>query len=147
MKLNWGFGILVAILLFVGMMSYLVIQCLHTRYDLVASDYYKQELEYQKIIDGSARAQALGSTPEIGIQNRSVFIQMPSSVKAKGLQGQVSFYCPTDEQKDRSFALAVNNTGRQVISFDSLQPGPYAVKLSWNSGQQFYYTEKSILLK
>lgn len=147
MKLNWGFGILVTILLFVGMMSYLVIQCLHTRYDLVSADYYKQELEYQKIIDGSARAQVPGSTPEIGIQNRSVFIQMPSSVKAKDLQGSISFYCPTDEQKDKSFALAVNETGRQIISLDSLQPGPYSVKLSWNSGQQFYYTEKSILLK
>jgi nitrogen fixation protein FixH len=147
MKLNWGFGILVTILVFAGMMSYLVIQCLHTRYDLVASDYYKQELEYQKIIDGSARAQALGSAPEIGIQNRSVYIQMPSSVQAKGLQGSVSFYCPTDEQKDRSFALAVNEAGRQTISLDSLQPGPYAVKLSWSSGQQFYYTEKSLLLK
>ena len=59
MTLNWGQKMMLVFLVFVGGMSYLVYRCVKTNYDLVSTDYYKEELSYQQVIDGESRANQL----------------------------------------------------------------------------------------
>ena len=49
-KINWGTGIVIAFVLFISFILYFVIKTSTDttyEYDLVAKDYYKDELEYQ----------------------------------------------------------------------------------------------------
>ena len=57
-KLNWGFGIIVAFVSFIGFILFFVITMSSDKkysYDLVATDYYNQELKFQNKIDGLKR--------------------------------------------------------------------------------------------
>ncbi len=54
MKFNWGTGIVLAFIGFIGFIMYFIVS-MHTDtkydHDLVTEDYYKQELEFQNDID------------------------------------------------------------------------------------------------
>jgi hypothetical protein len=144
MRFSWGNRILVAILLFIGGMGYLVYRSVNTNYDLVSQEYYKDELEYQKVIDASERAGQLSQKASVSVNDSGILIQLPEEMKGKILKGSVYFYCPTDVKKDRKTALAVNEEARQSIGLDQVPPGNYTVKIQWESGNQSYYSEQSL---
>ncbi len=53
MRMNWGVRITILYSSFVLFMSTMVYMCTRQHFDLVAPDYYAQELQYQKVIDGT----------------------------------------------------------------------------------------------
>ena len=144
MKLNWGYKLMLVIFVFIGMMGYLVYQCLNTKYELVANDYYKQELQYQKIIDGRNNADALTSQPSIQLADGKISIQLPNEMKNIPVNGHVYFYCPTAESSDRFLPFQPNAEGTQILDAKTLQPGNYTVKLDWTANNRYYYTEKQL---
>lgn len=44
--MNWGHKLTFTILVFIGLMSYLVYRSLNTDFQLVEKDYYNNELQY-----------------------------------------------------------------------------------------------------
>ncbi len=61
-KLNWGFGVVLAFPGFISFIMYFIItMSSDTKYshDLVTKDYYKQELNFQKNIDATKNAKKL----------------------------------------------------------------------------------------
>ena len=146
MTLNWGNGILIAILTFVSLMSYLVYQSIHTNYDLVAEDYYKEELRYQEIIDGSQRFHDLRSDLSLQVIDNQIQLSFPAEMKGQPLQASLHFYCPTDQHHDKKLIVEIPQTGTIGLPLRTLLPGQYTVKISWQYAQQYYYTEKSLSL-
>jgi hypothetical protein len=57
--MNWGNKLLLVFVVFASGISFLVYRCMKTPVDLVSSDYYKDELVYQQVIDAAKRANAL----------------------------------------------------------------------------------------
>ena len=60
MKINWGTGIVIAIVAFIGFILYFVITMSTDKtysYDLVTDKYYQQELKYQQEIDAKKMQQ------------------------------------------------------------------------------------------
>ena len=51
MKWNWGTGIAITLVLFIGLMSFMVFKSTQQRFDLVSENYYEEELNYQEVID------------------------------------------------------------------------------------------------
>lgn len=144
MKINWGYKLMFVIFAFIGMMGFLVYQCLNTRYELVANDYYNQELNYQKIIDGTARANALRTRVRVEQQDRNVLIHLPREMTHLAVRGHIYFYCPTSEAKDRRVDLHPDAFGKQVVDGSILKPGSYTIKLDWTANNEFYYTEEPL---
>jgi len=61
-KINWGTGIVIAMVLFMAfILQYVYRVSVYEKYDhhLVADDYYKDELNYQKQIDKESNANNL----------------------------------------------------------------------------------------
>lgn len=144
--MSWGNKILIAILLFIGMMGYLVYRSLGTQYELVSPTYYKEELAYQQIIDGTTRANQLSTLPALLLEDSFLLIQFPVEMKGKILKGSAHFYCPTDAGKDRTFPLKTDTSGLQRIRSSDLASGKYIIKLLWETGQLSYYTEQNMEL-
>ncbi|MDZ7847906.1 MAG: FixH family protein [Owenweeksia sp.] len=59
MKLNWGTGIAIVLILFAISMGYAVYKAVQQNYDLVTTDYYAEELAYQEKIDQKKNGLAL----------------------------------------------------------------------------------------
>lgn len=147
MKLNWGHKLTLGILLFMGFIFFLVYRATNTNYDLVSKDYYKDELQYQDVIDGTNRANQLSTSLLIKQEGENISLQFPVEMKGKKSKGKVWFYCPTDAKKDKklSFELDVNAT--QVFSAKEISAANYIVKTSWDTDGVSYYNEQPLIVK
>jgi FixH protein len=143
--MNWGYKLMLTFIVFAGMMSYLVYRAFKTEFELVDKDYYKKELRYQQVIDGTDRANSLSSLPVFTLNGNELILQMPDEMKNKNLSGSVFFYCASDSEKDKTFSLTINNEGKQSFS-GLLKPGYYTVKIDWNNEGKNYYAEKHIAI-
>lgn len=141
--MNWGNKLLVTFLVFGAGMTFLVYKSVKTNYELVEKDYYKSELAYQQVIDGSARANALSAITVLQ-DNNGITLSLPAEMKNKKVSGTIHFYCAYDEKKDKTIELNPSAAGIQVFSNTSLQAGDYTVKISWNADGTTYYTEKKL---
>ena len=91
MKMNWGLRIIILYSGFVIFMLGLVYKCTQQKFDLVAKDYYAQELAYQKVIDGSHNNALLQTPVKIEQQAAGILVQLPAS-QAGFQHGKIFFY-------------------------------------------------------
>lgn len=142
--MNWGNKLLLTFIVFGTGMCYLVYRSVSTNYELVEKDYYKSELRYQQVIDGSNRANALSSSVKLEQKDNIVFLQLPEEMKNKDVTGDVLFYCAYDGKKDKKFRLTVNDEGAQSFQPGIITPGNYTVKINWSNEGKDYYSEKTL---
>lgn len=142
--MNWGNKLLVTFLVFGAGMTFLVYRSVKTNYEMVEKDYYKNELSYQQVIDGSNRANALTSHIRLQQTEKGILLQMPEEMKNKTISGTVWFYCAYDEKKDMKTELKPGSDGTQLITKEKLQSGSYTVKTNWTTNGESYYTENSL---
>ena len=146
MTLNWGHKLIGVFLVFAGMMSYLVYQSVTTRFDLVSKEYYKDELQFQQVIDGTKRANQLSSKVTIEQNGHFLVLRLPNEMKQATVTGKIWFYCADDARKDKKIPLQVNADAVQQIDARQFLFGNYTAKISWESNQQLYYTETKITI-
>lgn len=145
--MNWGNKLLLVFVLFGGMISYMVWQCILIPVDLVNKEYYRDELVYQRVVDGTKRANALSSSVRMQQEEDSIRLQWPEEMKHTALKGSILFYCASDAAKDRRLSLQVDSTGRQMISTGVLMPGRYIVKIQWSEGEAEYFSEQPFTIQ
>jgi len=142
--MNWGNRLLIAFIIFGAGIFYLVYRSLNTRFELVEKDYYKNELYYQQVIDGSNRARALLSPVTLEQKEKYILLQLPAEMKNKEITGEVFFYCAYDKKNDKKFKLKVDEEGAQIFQTGIITPGNYTVKINWSMDSNNYYTQKSL---
>ncbi|MBN8852017.1 MAG: hypothetical protein BGO55_26295 [Sphingobacteriales bacterium 50-39] len=147
MRLNWGTLLILVFLAFGGMISYMVYRCMQTPVDLVATEYYKDELSYQQVIDARQRADSLSGKVDIRQDGAGLTLYMPKEMEHEALTGSIQLYCPSDAGKDRRFALHVDDAGRQNIGMDQVRPGRYTVRVQWQGRGEQYYVEEPFTIQ
>ena len=146
MKLNWGHKIMFVFILFVALMFTLVYKCLHTNFELVTKEYYKDELVYQKVIDGTNNANKLATITSVTANDDRIEIVLPGEMKASNVQGKVWFYCASNAGNDRHFDLKPDASGLQRFDKKDFLPGNYLVKVQWEKGGEQFYSEQHLTL-
>ena len=139
MTLNFGHKVFIGFLVFAGMMSFLVYQCMQTRYDLVSKDYYKDELKYQQVIDGKARAAQLSSAVTVGGDAHELVLQFPAEMR--DVVVNVWFYCADNAGKDKRSSVQLDEHAKCSFDRHVLSRGNYTIKVQWLYNGQQYYTE------
>ncbi|HVV03712.1 MAG TPA: FixH family protein [Puia sp.] len=147
MRLNWGNKLILVFLVFGGMISFMVFRCMQTPVDLVAAEYYKDELGYQQVIDARQRAQGLSGKVDLRQEAAGLTLHMPKEMEHTQLTGSIQLYCASDAGKDRRFVLQVDDTGRQFIGMDQVRPGSYTVRVQWRGRGEQYYVEESLTIR
>lgn len=144
MKFSWGHGITVAIVLFVGFLLFMVWKTFGVKVDLVAENYYEQEIAYETRITNIKNYHQLGEPAEVAIQGGNLEISFPPSLVEAGLDGEVACFRPSDERLDVSFELNADSDGVQRIPASKLAPGLYQVKLTMEANSKQYYHETTV---
>jgi len=144
--MNWGNKILLAFVAFFLVIGTLVYKSFHTKSELVSSEYYKDEIEYQKVINGSQNVNSLSSSLKVENSNRKLKIVFPKEIIPNQITGTVWLYCAYESKNDLRFPLNVNSIGE--IQYDStfLKPGQYLVKVSLDNKGTNYFIQKDILI-
>jgi hypothetical protein len=144
--MNWGNKLLLAFIAFGSGMGYLAYRSMNTDFELVENDYYKQELRYQQVIDGTAQANSLSSPVKIEQKEEVIILQLPEEMKNKSVSGDVWFYCAYDSKKDKKFTLKTDNQATQSFTVNSIAPGNYTVKIKWSAEDKSYYSETGLTI-
>lgn len=144
--MNWGHKLTIVITVFVSFMAYMLYRCITTDFQLVEKEYYKSELKYQQVIDGSANAVALSKDVQVYKQNNEVIIQLPDEMKKQTINGNLWFYCAYDASMDKKMAFTPDANGTQVFQLSDFKTGAYTLKIEWNNGNENYYSEQQVKL-
>lgn len=144
--MSWGNKILIVFISFAGLISYMVYRCTQIPVSLVTKEYYKDELAYQQVIDESRNGNELGNKIRFDQDNQYLSIAFPKEIEKLSFQGEIIFYCPSDDKKDLKWRLELNEEGRQLFDLKKFFPGRYTAKIRWESGGVRYYQEKPITI-
>ena len=145
MKFNWGVGITIFIILFVGFMIMMVLKAGNQNHELVTDNYYEKELEFKDILVKKENAlQTFAEQLTCKVEGKNVIIYFPTEVKDE-IKGSIYFFKPFKESDDATFEI-VASENLQKIGLDKLSSGMYKVNVDWNSDGKAYYNESTSVI-
>ena len=144
--MNWGYRIVVAYLVFVLILGVMAYKSFSTKVNLVAPDYYRQELAYQQQIDKIVNTAALEQPVTIELIAEDEMMEVTFPADLEGLTGTITLYRPSNAQMDRVWVLQTDEQNQQRIPVGELPRGLWKVKLEWQAQDKPYYQQKNIYL-
>jgi len=146
MKINWGTGIVIGFVLFIGFIMFMVVTMLTDKnfnHDLVTPDYYNQELKYQEEIDAEKNAQKLSENVSIRNSKEGITISFPKDLKFSNIKGNVSFYRPSNKKLDFDIPIVLSSN-KLLIPDNRLVEGRWDIKVNWTyQGVHYLYKDKT----
>lgn len=147
MKINWGTGLVIGMVLFVSFILYFVIRISTEKkfdYDLVTEEYYKQEMFLQGEIDAQENSFALKGEIHGEKTKDGWLLTFPDDLDYSGITGVVSMYRPSDKQLDFDLPLNISN-GQVLIPEERLVTGRWNTIINWEyKGKSYLYKKKII---
>ena len=145
MKISWGTRIAILYSGFVALIVILVAGSMRQDFDLVAPDYYGQEIKYQQVIDAGKNQSALSAPAIIHANAETVTIDFPAEFSGKTISGNIHFYSAVNAAWDKVVSIDVKSNSIAVPRAQ-LHNTTYKVKLRWNSDDKEYYQETDLNL-
>ena len=139
MRINWGKGIVIAIVFFIGFIMYFVITMTtdnNYNHDLVTEKYYEKELTYQDKIDATRNAQNLNEDISIEKTTKGLSIKIPEVFEKEKIEGKVFLYRPSDKRLDFEIPFSMTNDYLLV-------PEKNLLGGRWNITVEIKYKEKN----
>ncbi|WPP52090.1 FixH family protein [Catalinimonas niigatensis] len=143
--MNWGYKITFAFTAFVVFILFMVFKSFQQNVDLVADDYYKQEIEYQQRIDKINNTNTLSQAVSFVQENQQLIVQFPE--ESKKLEGEINLFRPSDARFDVSTQITLDEHQRQSIPTADIAKGYYKLKVDWKDGDKAYYHETSVFIR
>lgn len=144
----WMYAIIGVFVVFAGLMTFFATIATHYKSDLVISDYYKAEIQYQKQINKMNNTAAMQAKPLLKYDSLShkVYLTLIHTGNKDSIGGSLYFYRPDDPKNDFTVAIHTNGDGTQIIDGNNHKYGRYIVKMDWRENGTAYYLEKAICL-
>jgi nitrogen fixation protein FixH len=123
----------------------MVVFCSRQPTELVAADYYDQEVHFQGQMEGVQRAQQQGQA-SVGYDaaTRRITVSLPPDSLRGNVAGTVQLYRPSSVALDRKVKFEPGTDGIQTIDAASLQPGLWKVRLAWTVNGEDYYSDQRL---
>jgi len=144
MKINWGTGIVIAIIAFMSFIMYFVISMSTDNkfsHDLVTDNYYQKELEFQDQIDATKNAKLLDEDVKIVKSEKGLQIYFPKIFENE-MEGKVFLYRPSNKQLDFEIPISITDN-YLLVPEKSLLDGRWniSVKVTHNN-KEYYFSEE-----
>ncbi|WP_430425103.1 FixH family protein [Maribacter litoralis] len=144
MKINWGTGIVIAIIGFISFIMFFVVKMTTSHdanHDLVTEEYYKAELGYQKEIDAQTNANTASSQIELKKFPEGLLVIFPDGYEDTNVKGIVSLYRPSNKNLDFNLPISLSNS-ELLIPDNQLLDGRWDIKIFWEyAGKEYLYKE------
>jgi len=140
--MNWGTKIAFLYLSFATMIGVMVYKSATQTVDLVAPNYYEQELKYQDKIDGMNNLSA--DAKQILISQSESNVTLKFSNEKGEPEGHILFFKPDDANSDIKIDIKTNDEGIQTIETNDLTKGTYLVKVDWKIGDKKFFKEERL---
>lgn len=146
MKINWGTGIAIALVCFIGFIMYFVVTMLTGKefeHDLVVEEYYKQELSFQGQLDRETNAKKLEENITIRQDANGIAVHFPDFFDFEKINGKITLYRPSNKVLDFEIPLALS-TNEILVPNENLVGGRWNVVVDWTYEGESYFFKKEI---
>ena len=140
-SLNWGKSILAVYIGFVLLMVFMVYMASKQDFDLVAKDYYQQEIEYQTKIDANKNQTNSNNKWQIISSSNQLEISLANFAPNKKPVGKIEFYRPSNSKLDVIKELDLNAEGKMFVSAQIFKTGPYLIKINYIIDNKNYFEQ------
>ncbi|SRX75796.1 FixH family protein [Aequorivita antarctica] len=143
MKINWGTGLVIVLVLFIAFIMYFVIKISTDKkydYDLVTEEYYKKEMVYQKEIDAEENSNLLEGSISGTKTPEGWMLTFPKNIDYSKIEGTVLLYRPSNKELD--FQIPLKLSGPNLLI-----PEASLVAGRWNTIVRWTYEGKDYLYK
>ena len=144
-KINWGTGIVIAIVLFITFILSFVYKTLFMEeyeHHLVSEDYYKDELHYQEEIDKLNNAKYLTENLILSNTEQGIIIQFPKDKDFNKIEGKVNFLRRSNDKLD--FEKKIDLSSHSMLIEDSiLVKGKWEIRVDWQYNDEEYLLKES----
>lgn len=142
--MNWGKSIFLSFVLFAAFILYMVVKAFQQDIDLVAEDYYAQEIGYQNKLVQKANLVELDERVLLKQVKQSITLEFPQS---QNPEGEIHFYHPSRKIFDKKVPILIDDANIQTINRDDLIAGQYRVHITWKSGGKEYFQQDKIFIQ
>jgi hypothetical protein len=117
--------------------------------DLVAADYYEQEVRYQGQINRLQHAQQQTDVASVTYDTarKCIRLSLPPNSSPAQATGTIQLYRPSAIKLDRQIKLATDSQGLQTIDAANLAAGLWKVRVSWTVAQQDYFMDQKLVIR
>ena len=141
--MNWGNSIFLAFVLFAAFILYMVVKAFDQNIDLVATDYYAQELNYQQKLDQKKNLETLDKRVAVKMESNSMILHFPTSQS----EGEIHLYHTSRSSFDQKIAISTDIMNQQAIDKESLVSGNYRLNITWKSENTAYFQQEKIFIQ
>lgn len=140
--MNWGKGIIIAMALFIGFITFLVISLVSHTIDLESEDYYTKEINYEQEITALENGNKLNSKIVVLSQKEFVVVQIPEKENLTKIQ--IVFIRPDNKKLDKSYLIS--GTKSYLIPKTELTKGTYNVEIHFENNKTTCMQKESIII-
>lgn len=124
--MNWGKGIAVVMIAFIGFIVTLVVIMIRQDVDLESADYYQREIAYQEEITSLQNADLAEAKPGLSFNDEHLVVQLNNAEYA---DVTLNLIRPNDSNSDKKFEI--KDTKTFIIDKSELITGNYMVELHY----------------
>ena len=140
--MNWGHGITIFIAAFMAFILSMVYRATQRDVDLVAENYYEQEIAYESTISALKN----GNESSVNIKQENNMLIIEFNEDAKDVEnGIISLYRPDNAKLDLTIDLKLINNEHK-IPLEILAKGNYKLKLNWTDNNTNKLIEQDIVI-
>ena len=144
--MNWGWKIAIVLAIYMTGIISVVWYSMTLDVNLVAEDYYQQELVYEEQIDRMKNSETLENRPTVKFSSNRNYVVLTFPKELSPENGLITFFRPSDFTQDRKFKLELDVENQQGFVTASLKPGLWRAKLLWEKDGKSYYEEFVIVI-
>ena len=144
-KITWGTGIFITIIIFVSFFTSFIIFSLTQDINLVSKDYFPEEIAYGQKLDKIKNADALKDKIKIEQKESKLIIIYPQNFKNKNISGKIIFYYVTDSKFDIDIDINITDH-KQIINLLKYKKGRYYLQIDWKNIETEYFQEFKITI-
>ncbi len=147
-KLDWGKGIVIAVVLFIigtlSMVSYLI----SLDFYLVNNNHYEEGVNYQETIDSKERAEMLDEQVVVLFDEERVALKVlfPETVLENAQDGTIQLYRPNDSSKDLMLPIQFDGGSTHVIPMERMDKGKWILTVKWKMNELDYQKEEVVVI-
>ncbi|MEZ4779077.1 MAG: FixH family protein [Flavobacteriaceae bacterium] len=147
MKINWGTGIVIGIITFMGFIMVMVVTMMTNKeydHDLVTENYYAKDLAYQTEINAEENTKTLSKPISIEKSEEGIWIFFPEEVQIGYSEGLIQLYRPSNERLDFQIPLKIENS-KMLIPSNKLIGGRWKLTIDWQMKGEKYLFKKELV--
>ncbi len=144
MKFSWGKAVFLVMTAFVLLMASFMYRAAFNQEELVAENYYEQEIKYQQQIDKLNRTGALGEAVRMEVVGNELVISFPPEVRGRAVSGELYLQRPSDSRADARLAIVVDSLGMMRVPIEERMKGAYNTVLEWRADEDEFLSKDRI---